>query len=89
MSDALYERPHGSGAIVRIRRVTAEGEVPVKAVLEVDRRGGELRPGQTPGHPPSLAEAEGPTESAALAALIDHAMEDSTIARLMRDRGIR
>jgi hypothetical protein len=89
MSDALYERAHSTGAIVRVRRVTDEGVAPVHAVLEVDRRGGELRPGQTAGHPPALAEAHGPTESAVLGELLPLALEDSEIARLMRDRGVR
>jgi hypothetical protein len=88
-SDALYERTVTGGAIVRVRRVTAEGETPVRAVIEVDRRGGELRPGQTAGHPPALTEATGATERDVLADLLPLALEDAELARLMRDRGVR
>jgi hypothetical protein len=88
-SEALYERPFALGAIVRVRRVSVAGISPVRAVLEVDRRGGELRPGQTPGHPPALYEVTAATERDVLAELLPLALEDAEIARLMRDRGIR
>lgn len=89
MTDILYERPYGQGPIVRVRRVSADGQTPVRAVLEVDRRGGQVRSGSTASAPPGLLEAEGTTESEALARLLPYAMEDSEVARLMRDRGLR
>jgi hypothetical protein len=61
----------------------------VRAVLEVDRRGGQLRADQTPGDPPPLFEAEGKTESEVLAILLPLALEDAEVARLMRDQGLR
>lgn len=89
MSAVLYERPLSHGPVVRVRRTTAEGESPVIAVLEVDRRAGQLRAGQTAGHPPPLMQAEAASESEALSQLLPHAMEDAAVARLMRDRGLR
>jgi hypothetical protein len=58
-------------------------------VLEVDRRGGLLRPGQKAGNPPPLLEADGATDSEALSKLMPAAMEDAEMARLMQDRGLR
>jgi hypothetical protein len=89
MSDILYERTLSSGPVVRVRRVSGEGQTPVRAVLELDRRGGQLRPGQTPGNPPPLVEVEGATDSDVLSKLLEHAMEDAGLARLMRDQGLR
>lgn len=89
MSDSLYERPLTNGPIVRVRRTSADGETPVRAVLEIDRRGGQLRPDQTPGDPPPLAEVEGASDSDVLAQLLPMAIEDAEVARLMRDKGLR
>ena len=89
MTDILYERRVSGGPVVRVRRVSVEGQTPVKAVLEVDRRGGQLRPGQSAGNPPPLVEVEGTTDSEVLAKLLDHAMEDADLAKLMRDQGLR
>ena len=89
MSDILYERPLSHGPVVRVRRTSAEGVTPVRAVLEVDRRGSELRPGQSAGFPPSLIELEGASESSVLGKLLAYAMEDAELAKLMRDRGLR
>ena len=89
MSDVLYERNQSSGPVVRVRRISPEGETPVRAVLEVDRRGGLLRKGQTFGSPPPIAQATGESDSAALAQLLPFAMEDAELARLMRDKGLR
>jgi len=89
MTDILYERALSSGPVVRVRRLSAEGQTPVRAALEVDRRGGQLRPGQTAGNPPPLIEVEGTTDSDVLAKLLEHAMEDSDLAKLMRDHGLR
>jgi hypothetical protein len=89
MTDILYERPLTIGPHVRVRRTTAPGASPVRAVLEVDRRGGELRPGQTAGNPPPILEVEGATDSDVLNQLLPFAIEDAEIAKLMRDRGLR
>jgi hypothetical protein len=89
VNDILYERPLAGGPSVRIRRTSAEGETPVRAVLEVDRRGGQLRPGQTPGNPPPILEAEGATDSEVLNKLLPHALEDHAVAKLMQTRGLR
>jgi hypothetical protein len=89
MTDILYERALSAGPVVRVRRVSGEGQTPVRAVLELDRRGGQLRPGQTPGNPPPLLEVEGTTDSDVLARLLEHAMEDGDLAKLMRDAGLR
>jgi hypothetical protein len=89
MTDILYERTLSAGPVVRVRRLSAEGSVPVRAVLELDRRGGQLRPGQQPGNPPPLLEIEGPTDSEVLSQLLEHALEDADLAKLMRDHGLR
>jgi len=89
MSDILYERTLSAGPVVRVRRISGEGQTPVRAVLELDRRGGQLRPGQTPGNPPPLIEVEGATDSDVLSRLLEHAMEDAGLAKLMRDQGLR
>ena len=89
MTDILYERPLSSGPRVRIRRTSDDGAVPVRAVLEIDRRGGVLRPGQTAGNPPPILEIEGATESEVLGMLLPHAMEDQAVAKLMQERGLR
>ena len=89
MSDILYERPLSHGPVVRVRRTSAEGVTPVRAVLEVDRRGAVLRPGQTLGLPPALIEAEDASESSVLSKLLAYAMEDAELAKLMRDQGLR
>lgn len=89
MSDILYERPLSHGPVVRVRRTSAEGATPVRAVLEVDRRGGDSRPGQPGGPPPSLLELEDASESSVLGKLLAYAMEDVELAKLMRDQGLR
>jgi hypothetical protein len=89
MSDILYERPLGAGPVVRVRRTSVDGIAPVRAVIEVDRRGTELRDGQRPGHPPWLLDAEGPSDADVLATLLPYAADDSELAKLMRDHGLR
>jgi hypothetical protein len=87
MSDILYERPLTGGPLVRVRRVSAEGETPVRVVLEIDRRGG----GRTadPGRPPALLEATGTTDSEALGRVLHLAIEDAEVAKLMHGKGLR
>jgi hypothetical protein len=89
MSDILYERALSAGPVVRVRRISGEGQNPVRAVLELDRRGGQLRPGQTAGNPPPLLEVEGTSDSDVLAKLLEHALEDGDLAKLMQQQGLR
>jgi hypothetical protein len=83
----LYKRILPHGPAVRIRRTSADGIVPVTAVLEVDRRAGTPREGS--GTPPSLMLAEGQSEADVLAQLEPHAKDDRAIIQLLRERGLR
>lgn len=83
----LYKRLLPYGPAVRIRRTSADGIVPVTAVLEVDRRAGTPREGN--GTPPSLMSVEGKTEAEVLAKLEPYAKDDREIIQLLRDRGLR
>jgi len=83
----LYERPLAHGPVVRIRRTSEVGHTPVTAVLEVERRSGAAR--ATRGIPPALLRCEADSESEALALLEPNARDDATVARLMRERGLR
>jgi hypothetical protein len=83
----LYKRLLPYGPAVRIRRTSAEGIVPVTAVLEVDRRAGTPREGS--GTPPSLMSVEGKTDADVLAQLEPFAKDDREIIQLLRDRGLR
>ena len=89
MSDILYERTMSSGAIVRIRRVSEDGESPVRAVIEVDRRGPTPRSSGGGGYPPALMAVEGESEPDVVASLLPFAEEDSAVARLLAQRGVR
>ena len=86
-TDILYERflPHGPA--VRIRRTSGAGEVPVVAVLEVDRRAGTPRAGI--GTPPPLMQCEAPSESEVLSMLETQAKDDRMIVQLLREKGLR
>lgn len=83
----LYKRILPHGPAVRIRRTSADGVVPVIAVLEVDRRAGTPREGI--GTPPMLMTAEGKTEADVVAKLQPHASDDRAIVLLIRERGLR
>ena len=83
----LYKRILPHGPAVRIRRTSAEGVVPVTAVLEIDRRAGTPREGF--GTPPSLMSAQGKTEADVLAQLEPHAKDDRAIVLLTREKGLR
>ena len=83
----LYKRVLPHGPAVRIRRTSADGVVPVTAVLEIDRRAGTPREGV--GTPPALMSAEGKTEADVLAKLQPHATDDRAIVLLTRERGLR
>lgn len=88
MSAILYERTMAPGSVVRIRRLTPDGTVPVRAVIEVDRRAGTPR-SKGGGHPPPLMAVEGESEPAVVASLMPFAQEDAAIARLLAQRGVR
>lgn len=83
----LYKRVLPHGPAVRIRRTSADGIVPVTAVLEVDRRAGTPREGS--GTPPALMTAEGNTEADVLAKLEPLAKDDREIIQLLREKGLR
>jgi hypothetical protein len=83
----LYKRILPHGPAVRIRRTSADGVVPVTAVLEVDRRAGTPREGV--GTPPTLMSAEGKSEAEVVAQLEPHASDDRAIVLLIRERGLR
>ncbi|HVZ78126.1 MAG TPA: hypothetical protein VG818_09125 [Gemmatimonadaceae bacterium] len=86
--DILYRRTLHEGRVVRIRRTSDPGAVPVTAVLEVDRRAGTPRE-HAGGTPPPLMHCEAETEAAVLDALTPHAADDRMIAQLMREKGLR
>jgi hypothetical protein len=85
----LYERPLAHGPVVRVRRTTADGELPVVAVLEVDRRAGGARSTDGGGYPPPLLTAEGGSDEAVLNELKPFATNDAELARLLHQRGLR
>ena len=90
MSDILYERSLTSGPTVRIRRVTPAGVTPVRAVIEVDRRGGDSPRTSGGVHmPPPLMTVEGNSEADVIASLRPFADEDAAMARLMAQQGKR
>ncbi len=86
--EILYRRKMPHGPEVRIRRTTDSGEVPVQAVLDVDRRAGTPRERQG-GTPPSLKAVQGATEQDCIAQLRADADDDRTISGLMRAKGLR
>ena len=88
MSDILYERTMQNGPVVRIRRVTAVGATPVRAVIELDRRAGTPR-AAAGGTPPPLMAVEGASDAEVTASLLPFAEEDSAVARLIAQRGAR
>lgn len=89
MSTTLYERTMTNGPVVRIRRLTAEGVSPVRAVIEVDRRAGLQRNSGPAGHPPALMAVEGESEPDVVASLLPFAEDDAAVARLLAQRGVR
>lgn len=88
MSVILYERTMSHGVVVRIRRLTPDGSDAVRAVLEVDRRAGTSR-GTGDGHPPPLMAVEGASEPEVVASLLPFAEEDSALARLLAQQGVK
>lgn len=84
----LYSRRLPHGPVVRVRRTSDAGGVPVTAVLEVDRRAGTTRESEG-GYPPPLMLVEGASDAEVLARLTPHAADDRLVAALMRDKGQR
>ena len=85
----LYERPLPHGPVVRIRRTSEAGAAPVVAVLEVDRRAGTPRASVGTGNPPPLLIVQGASEPDVIAQLEPYAKDDSVVARLLREKGLR
>lgn len=77
-----------AGHIVRIRRLTLDGETPVRAVIEVDRRAGSPREAAGRGSPPPLMAVEGESEPAVVASLMPFVQDDGSVARLLAQRGV-
>jgi len=86
VSEVLYERTMPEGATVRIRRLTARDDKPVRAVIEVDRRNSGPRSVDSRRVPPPLMAVESDTEQAAVAALLPFVEEDAALARLIAQR---
>lgn len=84
----LYKRILPHGPAVRVRRTSEAGQIPVTAVLEVDRRAGTPREFEG-GFPPPLMVAEGESDADVLAALQPHAVDDRLVAGMMREKGLR
>jgi hypothetical protein len=85
----LYERFMPAGPAVRVRRTSGEGQVPVIAVLEVDRRASSPRQSRGVGTPPPLLLVEGPSDDDVLDQLRPHADNDAVLSRLMLEKGFR
>jgi hypothetical protein len=77
------------GHVVRIRRLTHDGAVPVRAVIEIDRRVESPRLLVGGGHPPVLMSADGESESAVVASLLPHMHDDESVARLIAQHSLR
>ena len=86
--EILYRRKLPNGPEVRIRRISASGETPVVAVLDVDRRAGTPREKEG-GTPPPLKQAQGASVAEVIATLKPEADDDRAIAGLMRVKGQR
>jgi hypothetical protein len=74
------------GALVRIRRLTADAARPVRAVIEVDRRGSSPRGIDAHRHPPALMTVEAESEQGVVASLLPFVEEDAAVARLIAQR---
>ena len=81
----LFSRRLPHGPVVRVRRTSASGVVPVTAVLEVDRRAGTPREFEG-GFPPPLMLVEAATEAEVLVALETQTRDDALLAGLMREK---
>lgn len=86
MTEVLYERTMPEGAVVRIRRLTPADQLPIRAVIEVDRRNSGPRSVDANRLPPPLMAVEGESEQKVVAALLPFVEEDSSVARLLAQR---
>jgi hypothetical protein len=77
------------GHVVRIRRLTPDGDGPLRAVIEIDRRAGSPRSASSRGHPPALMAVEGESETDVVASLLPFVQDDASVARLLAQRGVR
>ena len=84
----LFTRTLAHGPDVRVRRTSAQGVLPVVAVLEVDRRAGTAS-ARSGGNPPPLMIVEGRSDAEVLGLLKPHALDDRLVAGLMRAKGQR
>jgi hypothetical protein len=77
------------GRVARIRRLTPDRVVPVRAVIEVDRRaeGPHVMAGD--GHPPALASEEGESEPSVVASLLPLIFDDEAVSRLVARSSVR
>ena len=89
MTEILCERTMSEGQVVRIRRLTPDGVVPVRAVIELDRRAGTPRGLAGGGRPPALASVEGDSEPCVVASLLPLMHDDASVARLVARHGVR
>jgi hypothetical protein len=83
MSDILYERTMAEGRVARIRRLTPDRVVPVRAVIEIDRRTGSPHAAAGDTHPPALAAEEGESEPSVVASLLPLICDDEAVSRLV------
>jgi hypothetical protein len=60
--------------------------MPVRAVIEVDRRNSGPRSVDSNRHPPALMAVESDSEQAVVASLLPFAEEDAAVARLIAQR---
>jgi hypothetical protein len=84
----LYSRKLPQGPVVRIRRTSPDGSLPIVLALEVDRRAGTAREAEG-GFPPPLMTAEGHDAAELLSQLQLHADDDRSLAALMHQKGLR
>ena len=89
MSDTLYERWMSEGRMARIRRLTPDGVLPVRAVIEIDRRAERPHVRAGDGHPPALISQEGESESSVVASLLPIICDDEAVSRLVARSSLR
>jgi hypothetical protein len=77
------------GHVVRIRRLTPDGAVPVRAVIEIDRRADGPRVRAGGSHALVLMSAEGESEPAVVASLLPHMLDDESVAQLIARHSLR
>ena len=83
MSEILYERTMSDGYLVRIRRLTPAGVIPVRGVIEIDRRAEGPHVPVGGGHPLALVSVEAESEPSAVASLLPLMSDDGSVGRLL------